>query len=102
MFCVVAVGYGSLVPGDSLPPIASNDKLLHLLGHGGIAFCAALAFPKHRPSLLLILPLYGAGLELLQQWVPNRSFDWQDMLANVSGVVLAFVLVWTWQQFRQH
>lgn len=99
--CAIVVGYGSLVPGESLPPIASNDKLLHLLGHGGIAFCGALAFPNRWRWLLLLLPLYGAGLEVLQRWVPNRSFDWQDMLANVSGVLLAFSLVWVWLRYRR-
>lgn len=98
---MVVVGYGSLVPGDTLPPIASNDKLLHLLGHGGIAFCAALAFPTRWRVLLVLLPLYGAGLEVLQRWVPNRSFDWQDMVANVSGVLLAFALVWVWRRYRR-
>jgi VanZ family protein len=96
-----AVGYGSLVPGDTLPPIASNDKLLHLLGHGGIAFCAALAFPRRWGLLLMLLPIYGAGLEVLQTWVPNRSFDWHDMVANVSGVLLAFALVWLWRRYQQ-
>ena len=95
----IAVGYGSLVPGDTLPPIASNDKLLHLLGHGGIAFCAAMAFPTRWRVLLVLLPLYGAGLEVLQRWVPNRSFDWQDMVANVGGVLLAFALVWVWLRY---
>ena len=100
-FGALLVGYGSLVPGDTLPPIASNDKLLHLLGHGGVAFCAALAYPKRWPLLLLLLPLYGAALEWLQRWVPNRAFDWQDMVANVAGVLLAFALVWAWRRHRQ-
>lgn len=97
-FSALVVGYGSLLPGDSLPPLASSDKLLHLVGHGGIAFCAALAYPSRWRWLLLLLPLYGAGLEVLQQWVPNRAFDWQDMVANVAGVVLAFAVVALWQR----
>ncbi len=95
----VFVAYGSLVPGETLPPIASNDKLLHLLGHGGVAFCGAFAYAGHWRYLLLALPVFGAGLEVLQQWVPNRGFDWLDMVANVSGIALAFVLALTWRRF---
>lgn len=95
------VAYGSLVPGDTLPPLASSDKLLHLLGHGGVAFCGALAYPRHWRYLYGLLPLFGAGLEVLQCWVPNRSFDWLDMVANVAGVVLAFLLVGTWRRYRK-
>lgn len=89
----LTVAIGSLTPGDSLPPIGSNDKLLHLLGHGGLAFIGGFAYSGRVWLLVPALAGFGALLEVLQQLVPNRTFDWLDMVANVSGVLLATVLV---------
>ncbi|NQD38438.1 VanZ family protein [Permianibacter sp. IMCC34836] len=95
------VAIGSLTPGDSLPPIGSNDKLLHLLGHGGLAFLGGFAYARRVWLLVPALAAFGALLEVLQLMVPNRSFDWLDMVANVSGVLLATALVQAIQWFAR-
>ena len=48
-----------------------------------------MAFPTRWRVLLVLLPLYGAGLEVLQRWVPNRIFAF---LAVVASGPLALVL----------
>jgi len=37
---------------------------------------------------LLALALLVSFFEVIQQFVPNRSFDWIDLLANFTGTVL--------------
>jgi VanZ family protein len=37
--------------------------------------------------------LLGSFLEILQIWIPNRSFEFLDMLANTSGVVIGLVII---------
>jgi len=37
---------------------------------------------------LLILALLVSFFEVIQQFVPTRSFDWFDLLANFTGMVL--------------
>jgi len=37
----------------------------------------------------------GIGMEFLQGMVPHRQFDGVDMLANTSGVLLAWALAYT-------
>jgi len=98
---VLVVAIGSLTPGDALPPIGSHDKLLHLLGHGGLAVHGGFAYATMRLRLVTGLVLFGAVLEVLQQWVPNRSFDWLDMVANVSGVLIAMMVVAAIERFRR-
>jgi VanZ family protein len=46
----------------------------------------------------LFVAVYGAFLEFVQLWVPDRTFNWWDMAFNVVGVVLAFVLWYLWRR----
>ncbi|WP_373498768.1 VanZ family protein [Desulfococcus sp.] len=83
-------------------PVASRgvpmaDKLLHLLGY---ALLAALFFRAHasiRPeaplrrtwvSSVLFTSLYGAMDEFHQAFVPSRSADAADLLADTAGAVI--------------
>ena len=36
----------------------------------------------------LMILLLGVGLELLQSFIPGRSFSFVDMIANIFGVIL--------------
>ncbi|MBX3438639.1 MAG: VanZ family protein [Planctomycetaceae bacterium] len=38
-------------------------------------------------TVLIFLVLHGATTETIQAFVPNRTADWRDLLANISGVV---------------
>jgi VanZ family protein len=79
---------------DPMPEIRTHvwDKLLHCTEYGGLAFlvCRALvgeglvrttAFA----GAVLIVSLYGASDEWHQAYVPNRSSDVQDWVADSIG-----------------
>jgi hypothetical protein len=40
-------------------------------------------------SLLLL----GSILEIIQIWIPNRSFEFLDMFSNTFGVVIGLVVI---------
>ncbi|MGA1328025.1 MAG: VanZ family protein [Rubrivivax sp.] len=43
--------------------------------------------------------LYGLGIEAAQAWVPGRSSEWQDLLANAAGIGSGCALAWAvWRQ----
>jgi len=48
-----------------------------------------------RLILAVVLILLGVGMEYMQSLVPSRQFDLIDMLANTTGVLLAWVLSYT-------
>jgi VanZ family protein len=78
-------------------PIEFNyaDKLNHLLAYAALMYWwGMLQFGKRR-IWLLILPLMGLALEGLQTVAPHRHADWFDALANVSGVLLGWLLLRT-------
>lgn len=79
---------GSLMPGKQLPSGLPWDKALHFIGYFGLGLLARLASDK-RPSWLLIIGCiaFSLAIEVAQMFIPNRGFEWPDLLANSLGVV---------------
>lgn len=83
----------SLLPGSQLPNDLPWDKAMHFVGYAGLAFLARYGSAKH-PSWQLVIGciLFSIIIELLQLIVPNRSFEWMDILANSLGVLSGLLL----------
>lgn len=98
----VALLVGSLLPvptGDSGPvvPVGPADLLAHFLGYAalGASLVYATDSEAERDSgwrtllgLIVIVTLYGAGVELLQGLRPTRAFSVADILANGLGGIV--------------
>lgn len=74
------------------------DKIVHIGLFAGLIFLWASAFELHLPAtkwiVLVLAVLYGTLVELVQkQWIPNRSFDVYDIIADAAGAVLG-LFVW--------
>lgn len=74
-------------PGETLA--ASNDLLLHFLGYWVAGCSIRLALP-HQPFWQSFAGLfcYSLAIEIGQHFVPTRSFDWRDLVANGAGIGL--------------
>lgn len=79
-------------PENSIPMF--NDKLMHLTGYfiasGSISFAFPLWKLWQRASFLI---LFSIGIEILQHFMPPRTFDIIDIGANSSGVTLGLLWV---------
>lgn len=75
-----------------------NDKVTHLVVYGLLMGWFGQIFRHDLTRLLLVVLLVsmGIGIEYLQGMVPSRQFEILDMIANTSGVVLAWALCYTW------
>ena len=86
----LAIIAASLLPADELPAIDVWDKLEHALSYAVLAVLGALAYAgRGRSTVVLGVSLVAMGvvLELLQAFVPGRSTDPGDALANLIGVL---------------
>ncbi len=99
--CIFAL---SAIPGDAMPAIDVNDKLLHAVEFGGLAFllCGALSVQapgRSRYSIMAISILatigYSATDEAHQLLVDQRTSDLADLAADGLG---AFFAAWVWVQ----
>lgn len=71
-----------------------SDKDAHFIGYLLLALCSVFAFRRTLRGILFALaavPL-GVALEFAQEFVPGRSFDLGDMLADTLGVCAGLVL----------
>ncbi len=87
-------------PGENLvlPDIVNIDKLLHSLIYGVLALAGLFFLPRNRRhdrplyrGLLVVLfcLAYGFSDEIHQVFVPGRFPSGWDILADVTGAILA-------------
>lgn len=90
--------YSSVVepPGGGFPPGGplgiGVDKWAHLVTYGILAVLLAFAVLARTSRALAfvvtIAAAYGAGIEVVQAFLPMRAFDFADAAANTVGAAL--------------
>ncbi len=76
-------------------PFSYGDKILHLLAFFTLAILDDFAFPGRGFGLRKMLPLvfYGILIEVIQLFLPYRSCDITDFLADCGGLALYYLLI---------
>ena len=92
--CALAVLVLALMPAPPVMVTTGWDKSNHLLAFGVMTLLGCKAFPQRCVPLLLGLLAYGALIEILQSYTPNRSAEWVDLLADCFGIALGWLLSW--------
>ena len=72
-----------------------GDKWLHALAYAVLAWLLRPPLGRTRRAgllALLLAVLYGAALELLQGFLPWRTAEWTDLVANTAGAGVATVV----------
>nr|WP_255610482.1 VanZ family protein [Robertkochia sp. 3YJGBD-33] len=79
--------------------VSHADKIVHVLFYFMNTLFFAYHFRKKLTDSLLFkisvgLLAYGMIIEVLQYVMPfQRAFEWYDMLANLTGILAAIVLI---------
>lgn len=96
------IAYLSLSPKPAVT--ASNDKLGHFIAYSTLAFFALRSFHlitnRRVLEVLLMVILFGLLMELGQLFVPGRSFSKMDIVANISGALLGWIIYGLLQKTR--
>ncbi|HNP18151.1 MAG TPA: VanZ family protein [Fulvivirga sp.] len=91
----------TLTPGASVPnyKLFSYDHLGHLAIFSILAFLMSSGIYAQKQQMsksiqLSLLPaiIYGMVIEVIQEYIPGRSMEWLDLLANCSGSILGISL----------
>ena len=94
---------GSLIPPNNIPDIQFSDKLIHAIFYGILAFLLFLAVDQQNKktntlvsrwkAVLFIGLSAGAVVELIQMYLTeSRSGEWLDVIANISGMLIALII----------
>jgi len=96
LICMILVL--SLINLAPIEGVLLQDKIIHFLAYGLLMGWFAQICRHHLARFLLVLALVAMGVlvEYLQGLVNYRQFDYIDMLANASGIVVAWALSYTW------
>ena len=96
-FSLLAVFILSIINANDILKFNSfyilSDKLVHLLIYAYLCYIGLTCRFKI-PDLTLAIYIFsfGALIELIHYFHPNRYFDYLDLLANLFGVTIALLI----------
>lgn len=95
--------YASSRSRIAAPPVANVDKYGHFLVYGLLAtlLCRCGAGWRAAGAALLAASAFGASDEWHQSFVPGRSSDVRDWVADTLGAALAVALYTGWARYRR-
>ena len=108
----ICIFIASSIPSYEMPAmtILAWDKVIHLGVYFVLAACvftacshagAPITLRRHRiAATILSVAVYGALDEFHQYFVPGRSVDFFDWLADFSGALLFLFLFFVWKRLR--
>lgn len=93
---ILALGifaFAALMPPSYIPNV-SSDKTMHLVGNVllMLSACVALMGRMKLGLLLLMLIPYSLLIETTQWLAPDRQVDLRDVVANMIGLVIGYLL----------
>lgn len=74
----------------------NSDKVQHMLAFGSVAVCALLSGDARGRSVVLVLAAmlgFGVFIEVVQAFLPSRTADWKDVVADMLGAGLGVLAV---------
>ena len=78
----------ALSPNPPGPEVVGWDKFNHGAAFAALAGSVWFAYPTLRLRGMVALFVYGGLIEIVQAFVPNRSAEWLDVLADAVGIGL--------------
>ena len=81
----------------SLQPQITPDFIVstnHLYAYIVLSVVGFLTFHKNNQFIILSIYLIFLSivLEVLQYFIPNRSFEFSDLFGNIAGVIIAIII----------
>lgn len=90
VIALTIISYLSVIKIEQPLPGHLSDKFYHGLAFYALAFLSDYAFPKTGFNAQKYIPLsaYGFFIEVIQFFLPYRSFSLADMIADVAGLAI--------------
>jgi VanZ family protein len=92
----------ALLPDEllTLPMFNWWDKAQHALAFTVLSLLGFMAFPQRLMQVALGMVIYGVAIELAKLAVGWRFGEWEDVLADITGVIVALALRSLWRKWR--
>ena len=92
---LLTIAYLSLTPQIQSPiSFDQIDKVLHLGSYGLATLLVLISYPfANKLHIIFSLFAYSLSMELGQLFVENRFFEFYDLLANLTGILIVAYLL---------
>ncbi len=107
---IILIGIMSIIPNEALDKLSDTYKLFsggylfHILGYGVFCFFALLyniTYQRHSLFIILLfISIYSIILEVIQYFLPYRSFNLYDILASLIGVTVGVVFFFLYRRLK--
>jgi VanZ family protein len=99
--CGVIILVLALIPTAPYLPSTGWDKSNHLLAFAVLTILGCRAYPSRIAVVLVGAMFYGGLIEVLQSFIPYRSAEWADLIADAIGVLVGRgLLACRWPKWR--
>jgi VanZ family protein len=99
----------SILPDDKASiydtlKLSQSGFFLHLAAYFVVTSLGVLSYRKNSKNCSLIIAsliiVYSSFLEIIQIFLPTRSFNWFDIFANAFGALLAILILYQLSKYR--
>lgn len=103
---VLTLAIGLLLGIRPTPPLGGIHWLMTGLHVGGLFACTLLSYPAfprwHAAKRFVVVFSVGLAVEFGQSFLPSRTADLSDLVANLLGVTLGLLFIVLWQRFARY
>ncbi len=83
--------------------VTMNDKINHAIGFAVYFILYRLAFEKYTYFLIFITGcIVGVSIEFFQSFFPYRDSSFYDLVADIIGLFIGFLIIFTWDKFKKN
>ena len=107
---MILIGIMSIIPDTALDKVSDTYKLFsggylfHILGYGVFCFFALMyniTYQRHSLFIMLLfISIYSIILEVIQYFLPYRTFNLYDILASLIGVAVGVVFFFLYRSLK--
>ena len=97
---LVVTTYFGVARGGLGLVITTSDLLLHFFGYTVLMLSGMLAHGKHPLRLFAGLLVYSIAIEIIQYFLPYRTFSLTDILANLAGLGAGSLFWWLGKRYH--
>lgn len=107
---MILIGIMSIIPDTALDKVSDTYKLFsggylfHILAYGVFSFFALLyniTYQRHSSFIILLfIAVYSIILEIIQYFLPYRTFNLYDILASLIGVAVGVVFFFLYRSLK--